>query len=251
MKQNNPCQKIVVFGATSAIAVATMRILAGRGSAFFLVGRSSDRLQAVADDLKVRGAAQVATAQADLVDFKLHRDLLRQAAQALGGLDLALIAHGTLSDQARCENDFAEAERELKNNLISPISILTELANLFESQRHGKNVVISSVAGERGRKSNYLYGTAKGGLTIFLGGLRNRLASRGVSVITVKPGFVDTPMTASFRKGILFASTEKVGAGIVRAIDRNSDVVYLPWFWRPIMRVIREIPEAIFKRLSI
>jgi len=129
--------------------------------------------------------------------------------------------------------------------------LLTLLANRFEAQRHGTLAVIGSVAGDRGRQSNYVYGTAKGALAIFLQGLRNRLHPAGVRVLTVKPGFVDTPMTASFKKGPLWAAPEAVAAAIVAAVERGRDVIYTPWFWWGIMTLIKLVPERVFKKLKL
>jgi short-subunit dehydrogenase len=131
------------------------------------------------------------------------------------------------------------------------IALATVLANRFEAQRSGSIAVISSVAGDRGRQSNYVYGAAKGAVTLLLQGLRNRLSKSGVQVLTIKPGFVDTPMTAEFKKGALWAKPDDIAHGIVSAIDRRRDVVYLPGFWRLIMLIIRHIPEPIFKRMSL
>lgn len=244
-------RRVVIFGATSAIAQETAKLFAARGDRIFLVARDPSRLEAIAADLQVRGAAQVAYEAADLDELERHRPLLEQAEGALDGLDTALIAHGTLGDQRGCEEDFDRALQEFQTNLLSPASILTHLANRFEAAGAGSIAVISSVAGDRGRQSNYVYGAAKAGLTAFSSGMRNRLHRRGVHLLTIKPGFVDTPMTAQFPKGPLFVAPQVVARGIVRAIDKRRSSVYLPWFWRPIMAVIRAIPEPIFKRLSL
>jgi decaprenylphospho-beta-D-erythro-pentofuranosid-2-ulose 2-reductase len=187
----------------------------------------------------------------DLNDFSAHEALVERAAQALGGLDGALIAHGVLGDQKVCEHSWAETEKVLRTNFLSAASLLTALANRFEAQKAGTLVVISSVAGDRGRQSNYVYGASKGALSVFLQGLRNRLARSGVAVVTVKPGFVDTPMTADMKKNALFATPDKVARGIVRAADARKDEVYLPGFWGPIMFAIRGIPERVFKRMKL
>jgi len=244
-------RKIAIFGATSAIAMQCAKCFAARNDELFLVARDKEKLSALKDDLLVRGAAKVETAIADLANYSTHQKVLEKAAKKLGEIDVALIAYGTLSDQKACESDFEKAEKEIQTNFVSVSALVSELANHFEARKAGTIAVISSVAGDRGRKSNYVYGTAKGALNIFLQGVRNRLHSSGVHVLSIKPGFVDTPMTASFKKGPLFASAERVGQGIVRAIDKRKDVVYLPWFWRWIMLVIKIIPECIFKRLSI
>ena len=244
-------KKVLVLGATSAIAQATVRRLAARGAALYLVGRHPERLQAVAQDARTRGAVRVESEALDLDELERHEALVERAAQALEGLDGALLAHGILGDQERAQASYAETEKVLRTNFLSAVSLLTPLANRFETQRAGTLVVISSVAGDRGRQSNYVYGASKGALSIFLQGLRNRLAPAGVAVVTVKPGFVDTPMTAAMKKNPLFASPDSVARGILHAVDTRRDEVYLPDFWRPIMFLIRGIPEGIFKRLTL
>ena len=244
-------QKILIIGATSAIAEATARRWAARGAALFLVGRKAERLEQIAADLRVRGAASVAFHALDACARDAHETMLCAAEQAMGGLDVALIAHGSLPDQKACEASVELTFQEIDTNALSVIALLTRLATRFEAQGHGSLAVISSVAGDRGRQSNYVYGAAKGMLTLFLQGLRNRLAKKGMHVLTVKPGFVDTPMTASFKKGALWASPDAIAQGIVGAIDKKRDVVYLPGFWWLIMTLIRHIPERIFKKLSL
>jgi short-subunit dehydrogenase len=193
----------------------------------------------------------VETGVADLARCDEHAALLDRAQASLGGLDVALIALGTLGDQKESERDWVVAERELSTNFLSAASLLTLLGNRFEAQRGGTLAVISSVAGDRGRQSNYVYGSAKAALSTFTAGLRNRLFKSGVHVLTIKPGFVDTPMTAHLPKNALFVGPDKIARGIVRAIDRRRDVVYLPWFWRWILLIIRSVPEFVFKRLSL
>lgn len=244
-------QKILIIGATSAIAEASARLWAARGDALFLVGRNAARLDAIAADLRVRGAASVGCFAMDATDHAAHAPMLEAASAALGGLDVALIAHGTLPDQKACEASVELTLQEIDNNGLSVVALATLLAARFEAQGHGTLAAISSVAGDRGRQSNYVYGAAKGLLSLFLQGLRNRLAKSGVQVLTIKPGFVDTPMTASFRKGALWAQPDDIARGILRAIEQRKDVVYLPGFWRLIMAIIRHIPEQIFKRLSL
>ncbi|GAC1675319.1 MAG: SDR family oxidoreductase [Ktedonobacteraceae bacterium] len=239
----------MIIGATSAIAHETAKRFAKDGAHLFLVARSAEKLAIVADDLKVWGAKSVETFVLDLNELELHEQMLEQAISTLAGLDVLLIAHGTLGDQQKCQLSVAETMRELHTNALSVISLLTIAANYVE--RRGTIAVISSVAGDRGRKSNYVYGTAKAAVTTFLQGLRNRLAASGVTVLTIKPGFVATPMTAGLKQGPLFASSATVGKGIYTAIQKRRDVVYLPAFWRAIMLVVRLIPETVFKRLSI
>lgn len=244
-------KRVLILGATSAIAQECAKLFAARGDSLALVGRNTERLGAIAADLKVRGAREVIARVLDLNDLAAHDALISEAQTALGGLDVALIAHGTLGDQKACEQHFAQAERELRTNFLSAASLLTVLANRFEAQRSGALAVISSVAGDRGRQSNYVYGTAKAALTAFTSGVRNRLAPSGVSVLTVKPGFVDTPMTAAFPKNKLFVGPDRIARGIVQGIDRGKDVIYLPGFWRLIMFLIRSVPERLFKRLKL
>ncbi len=240
----------LIIGATSAIAESTARLLAARHERLYLVARNPQRLKAVATDLAVRGAERVGHEVLDLNDLAAHEPMLERADGFLGGIARVLIAHGTLSDQKACERSIELTLRELHTNALSVVALLTPLANRLSSRGTGAIAVISSVAGDRGRASNYVYGSAKALVTAFLSGLRQRLRHHGVAVITIKPGLVDTPMTAAFTKGLLWARRERVAAGIVRAFDRRTPTVYLPAFWRPIMFVIRALPEAVFRRLS-
>ena len=244
-------RKILICGATSAIARETARLFARDGDCLYLVGRDINKLQGVARDLKVRGANKTDCFAVDLNDFDRHETIIRNAMESLDGLDTVLVAHGTLSDQEDCEKEYRLAEQEIRTNFLSVVSLLTPIANIFEKQGYGSIAVISSVAGERGRQSNYVYGTAKGAVSLFLQGLRNRLHSKGVHVLTVKPGFVDTPMTAHLRKNALFAHPEDVAIGIYRGIHKRRDTVYLPGYWRFIITIINHIPERYFKRLNL
>lgn len=244
---------IVIFGATSAIAAACARSWAPRGDSLFLVGRDSSKLDRLVADVRVRSTGgQVLAASSDLDNLSAHESLLAMAEQALGRIDVVLIAHGTLPDQRACEASSDLALREIHTNALSVISLATLIGNRFAAQSSGVLAVITSVAGDRGRRSNYVYGSAKGMVSIFLSGLRNRLAACGVTVLTIKPGFVDTPMTAHIAKsGLLWAQPEDVATSITKAVEKRRDVVYLPWFWRWIMLVIRFIPERLFKRMSL
>ncbi len=242
----------IVVGATSTIAESVCRLWAARGYKLFLVARNEAKLQQIAADLKVRGAAQVDTFSMDANAFELHAQCFETALKTMGKVDGIFIAHGTLPDQKACETSFNVARTEIETNGLSVISLCTLAANHFEQQRQGDIAVISSVAGDRGRQSNYVYGAAKGMVSIFLQGLRNRLVKSGVHVTTIKPGFVDTPMTAAFDKGgPLWASADQVAAGIVNAVDKKRNEAYLPWFWWVIMSIIKHIPEFIFKKLKL
>ena len=244
-------KKILVLGATSGIAEATCRIWAAQGAQLFLIARNPEKLAAVAADLKTRGAAYVGTTVADLDDTDKHAELLAHAVNSLTGMDIAYLAYGILGDQARAEQDFEHAAQILHSNFVAPVSLLTWLAN-FCMQRHaGVLAVISSVAGDRGRKSNYIYGSSKAALTAFLAGLRNRIDREGVTVLTIKPGPVKTAMTAGMKGSEKFADVNNVAATIVKAIDQRVDNLYVPFRWQPIMFIVRNIPDRIFKKLNL
>jgi len=242
---------ILVLGATSGIAEATCRLWAARGDSLFLVARNEERLAAVAADLRTRGARYVGTAVADLDQTAAHAELLAHAINSLAGLDIAFLALGTLGDAAESERSFAEAERILFTNFNAPVSLLTWLANYCAQRHHGTLAVLSSVAGDRGRKSNYVYGSSKAGLSTFVDGLRNRIDREGVRVMTIKPGPVKTAMTEGMPNNAKFADVGAVATTLVKAIDKGSDVVYVPGIWRVIMGVIKVIPESIFKKLNL
>lgn len=244
-------ERLLIVGATSAIAHAVARRYAQRNACLFLVARRADALEANAADLRVRGAQEVRTAELDVNDTGRHAPLLETAFAAYMGFDAVLIAHGTLPDQAQCERSVDAALSSFDTNARSVIALLTDLANRFESQGSGAIGVISSPAGERGRASNYVYGAAKAAVINFASGLRHRLHRKGVRVITVLPGFVDTPMTASFAKGGLWAKPEAVAADIDRALRKGTAVLYTPWFWRWIMLLIVHIPERLFVRTKL
>lgn len=243
--------KMLLLGATSAIGHEAAKCFAGESAEFFLVGRTAEKLEAVAQDLKARGAKRVETCLLDLAELERHQELIDTAVERLGGLDVALISHGTLGDQQQCQQSVEETLKEFTTNCTSVISLLTMLGNYFEQQRHGCIAVVTSVAGDRGRRSNYVYGATKGAVSLFVQGLRSRLSRAGVSVVTIKPGLVDTPMTAALKKGPLFASSRTVGEGIYRAIKQRKEVVYLPGYWRFIMLVVKLLPEKLFKRLAV
>lgn len=241
-------QRILIIGATSAIAEATAREFAQRGARLFLVARDPDRLEAICADLRVRGA--IADGHVlDANDTAGHGAMLDAAWASLGSVDVALIAHGTLPDQAACSASVAVSMTEFATNGTSVIALCTALAQRLQAP--ATLAVISSVAGDRGRASNYLYGSAKAAVSSYTSGLRQALNASGVNVLTIKPGFVDTPMTRAFKKGALWATPAQIARGIVRAIEKRRGVAYLPWFWWGIMRVITHIPEFVFRRIKL
>ena len=242
-------KKIVVFGATSAIASETLKLLVN--NELCLVGRNSEKLEIVAQDLRVRGASRVMVKAADIGCPDRAESLVQEIMDEYGDFDMVMVAHGNLPDQEQAIASYECAKKAVEVNFLSVVALLTPIANYFEEKGRGKIAVIGSVAGDRGRQSNYVYGSAKGATSLFLQGLRNRLSKANVQVLTVKPGFVDTPMTAHLSKGPLFVKPITIAKGILRALEKGYDEVYLPWFWMPIMTGIRSIPEVFFKRMSL
>lgn len=240
---------ILIFGATSAMAEHCARLWAARGDTLVLVGRSEAHLHRIAADLRVRGAHAVDVISADLNAMDQHPKLIGQAVAFLKTIDTVLIAHGTLSDQKACEHSVELTLSEIQTNALSTVSLLTLLATQFEHQGRGHIAVISSVAGDRGRATNYVYGSAKALVTAFASGLRQRLSPHGIHVLTIKPGLIDTPMTSGFSKGPLWAQPAMVAIQIVKAIDQKKSVVYVPGFWRWIMGIIQLMPHAVFNRM--
>lgn len=244
-------RKVLVLGATSLIAQECARNFARDKSEFYLVSRSLSKLDEIKSDLSVLGAASVQIESAELGDLSKHQALIQNIINKFAGFDTVLLAYGSLGDQTQCESDVNLTLSEIQVNFTSAVSLLTLIANYFEKNAKGTIAVITSVAGDRGRKKNYVYGSAKAGLSVYLQGLRNRFGKSNIQVLTVKPGFVDTPMTKDFKKGLLFASAEKVGADIYRAILKGKDSIYTPSFWGIIMLIIKLIPERVFKKLNI
>lgn len=239
-------ERVVIFGATSAIAVEIARAYAGRGARLFLVARNAEKLAALVAEF---GPACAGSASADLTDVAHSELLVGQAQAALGELDVAIIAQGYLGDQLASERDLRETRRIFETNLASVIALVIPLANYFEGRGAGHLAVLGSVAGERGRPRNYTYGAAKAALAVYMQGVRARLGARGVGVHLIKLGPVDTPMTVDHRKNLLFARPPGVANAIVRAIDAGRGEPYVPWFWQVIMAVVRVVPDALFRRI--
>ena len=240
---------MLIVGATSAIAAEVARRYAGRGASLVLTGRNPARLAAVGDDLRVRGAT-VETEVLDVLDRDRHaavvrRDVLR--------LDSTWPSWPMASFRTRSAARWSPVRRPgCWSSTWWPPSSSSPCSHAnSKRKRSGTIAVISSVAGDRGRRSNYVYGAAKAGVSVFLQGLRQRLRPAGVRVVTLKPGFVDTPMTAHLTRNPLASSPRRAGRAIYRAIEARRDVAYIPWFWRPVMALIRAMPETLFKRLRL
>jgi short-subunit dehydrogenase len=244
-------QVVWIFGATSAIAEAWARLRARAGDRLTLVGRDRIRLDEIAADLRTRGASSVEIVVADFAQPAALPSVVARMLEEQGPPDVALAAQGVLPDQASSEVAFATVEATLAVNFSSVVAILNALAPAIAARGHGVLVALGSVAGDRGKRSNYLYGATKSALAVFLDGLRARLEPNGGRVVTVKLGFVDSPMTESFRKGPLWTTPARIARSLDRAIRTKRRIVYLPWFWRPLMAVIRMIPERIFVRLGL
>jgi short-subunit dehydrogenase len=244
-------QKIVVLGATSKLAQEIARLAAAQGKELLLVARHPQRLATVAGDMAARGALRVDCVCADLADISSHPAVVEEILAKMPDFDTLLLAYGTLSDQARAESSPEYTLSELTTNFTSAVSLLTRLSAILDSNKRGCIAVITSVAGDRARRSNYVYGTAKGALSLFTQGLRAKLATTGVRVVTIKPGPVATPMTANLPKASSFADPEAVARTIYRELEHGkADILYVPGYWRWIMAVIRLIPESIAKRMN-
>jgi len=246
----NMSETVLILGATSAIARATAEVFAARGAALYLASRDEDELRRIASDMRLRYGVEVQHGYFDAEATDSHEAFFDSVLAALPDLSGVVLAFGYLGDQ-QAARDFSVGKHVIASNFTGAASILGHCADHFERRKSGFIIGISSVAGDRGRQSNYVYGAAKGALGIYLQGLRNRLYSSGVRVITVKPGFVDTAMTYGLPGMFLVAAPQHIGERIVAALDRSADVVYLPWFWRYIMLVIKLIPEPVFKRMKL
>ncbi len=249
----NNMKKIAIIGATSAIAEHCARLWAKDNPAeFILLGRDQGRLQRVAADLKVRSPETVIRVMtADVQDTEhiqttvdhICRDTL---------VDIALVAHGYLPTQQDCQTSLVKCREALELNGISPVLFAEAFALHMEKANHGTIAIIGSVAGDRGRKSNYVYGAAKGLVARYAQGLQHRLATTKVKVLLIKPGPTDTPMTAHLKHvGVRLAAVDRVADDIVRAVEANAETLYTPGIWRLIMLVIKHVPAGIFKRTNL
>jgi len=240
-------KSIAIIGATSAIAHGVAKLYAKENARFALVARNEQNLAVVAQDLHARSASYVSTHVSDLKDPSLHDGIVDYVVGDLGAVDIVILAHGLLKEQAEIDHD-ADATMEIfAVNATSMISLAHRFGCALEKQGSGSLVGLSSVAGERGRRVLYAYGSAKSAVTAFLSGMRGRYLPLGINVLTVLPGPVDTPMTSG-RKLPLMASVDEVAIDIKNAIDSRKHVLYTPGFWRIIMAILRAIPEGIFQR---
>jgi len=240
---------VLIIGATSAIAQEVARVHAGRGDRLFLLGRDTAKLAALTEGL---GDAVVGALSADFDDMRGNDGRVAAAISALGGLDVALIAHGWLGDQLESERSFAHAEAVIATNFTSAVSFVLPLVNHLEAAGRGALVVLSSVAGDRGRPRNYTYGAAKGALSLYLQGVRSRLfrSAPAVRVVTIRLGPVDTPMTREHPKNALFGEPRAVARSIVEAETSGPEDTYVPRYWQPIMATVRTLPERVFQRFE-
>jgi short-subunit dehydrogenase len=243
-------KSIVIIGATSAIAHGVAKLYAKDKARFALVARNAQNLDVIANDLRSRGASHASTFIADLKDIARHDEIVRFAMSDLGRVDIVILAHGLLKDQTEIDNDVDATLEIFEVNATSMISLAHRFGCALEKQGSGTLVGLSSVAGERGRRAIYAYGAAKSAVSEFLSGMRGRYLPLGINVLTVKPGPVDTPMTAG-RTLPLLANVDKVSLDIRKAIDTRKHVLYTPGIWRVVMAIMRSIPEGIFQRMKI
>jgi len=242
-----PAGKVLILGALSAVAEQTARLHAAEGAHLTLVARKSEALDNVAQDLRTRGASQVDTLILDLADAAQATDLVSQWNEAMGGLSHAYLFYGILGDQDEAQSNLDQAESIAQINYTSAIRWAAAIGNVLEAQGSGVIVGISSVAGDRGRQSNYVYGSAKAGFSTFLQGLDHRLAVSGARALTVKMGFVVSPMTEGMdRSSPLWTQPQDAARLIVKAASKRRGIIYTPWFWRFIMLIIRSVPHSIF-----
>lgn len=247
----NSGQRILVFGATSAICHELLRLYARDGSHFFLVARDAAKQAAVADDLIVHGGIMSGDASYDFNVSEQHEQAVAAAVACLGKIDLVIVAHGSLPDQVDCESSSAAVKACMDDNFTSAAVIIQNAAAQLAAQKAGTLAVLSSVAGDRGRKSNYVYGAAKSGIDTLLQGLRGRFSGSEIRIVNIKPGMIKSPMTAGMKEGALWSTPEAIAPAIYRAINKGRAVSYVPGYWRLIMLIIRWLPTGILARLPI
>ncbi|MBC7849306.1 MAG: SDR family oxidoreductase [Chitinophagaceae bacterium] len=240
---------VLLLGATSDMAVAIARKMAAKGFSIQLAGRNASRLQPLQSDITVRFNVSASVHEFDAVDFNSHNSFFNSLPIKP---DITICVFGYMSDNEVARTNWSEAERTISSNFTGAVSILNIVANHYAQQKAGVIVGISSVAGERGRQSNYIYGSAKAGFSAYLSGLRNRLFREGVHVLTVKPGFVYTKMTEDLKlPALLTAQPDQVADAVYQGIINKKNSIYVKWFWRWIMLIIKTIPEFMFKKMKL
>lgn len=240
---------VLILGATSDIARATAREYARHGYNLYLAARNSQRLDNEVSDLELRYEIRVKAFEFDALNYDAHLEFYLSLNPRPYGV---ICMTGYLGNQKKAEKELGEARKIMETNYIGCISILNIAALKAEKEGEGFIVGVSSVAGDRGRQSNYFYGSAKAGFSAYLSGLRNRLAKKGVHVLTVKPGFVKTKMTRAMKlPPVITATPEKVAKDLYKAQQKKKNVLYTKWYWRDIMWIIRNIPERIFKKMEL
>ena len=245
-------RNIVIVGATSAICRQVAVELVKPGDKVCLAARNADELSRIAADIQIRNSPErIIVRHFDTNEFEAHQNFIEDINANLNGIDIVLIATGVLGDQTAARESIPEIVQIINSNFVGIATVLAPLANIMEAQGYGRIAVLSSVVGDRGRQSNYIYGSAKSGINGYLSGLRNRLYSRGVSVTTIKLGFVDTKMITGMNNTFLHARPDVVAKKIVTKIGASAAITYIPWFWRYIMLIIIHIPEIVFKRLRL
>ena len=241
----------MIIGATSAIAIEAARLWAKEGNNLFLIGRNREDLNSISKDLIVLGANSVEYLVQDLINYSEIETNLETALNFLDKLDITLIAHGVLYESEKVINDLELIEESIRVNFLSVVMFTNEISKILIKQRNGTIAVIGSVAGDRGRQSNYIYGSSKAAVEIYLQGLRQKLSKHRINVLCIKPGFVNTPMTKTIKKNILFVKPTVIAKDIINSINNKKSVVYTPKYWYYIMLIIRSIPEFIFKKMSL
>lgn len=247
----NSGQCVLVFGANSAICHEILKLYATSGAKFYLVARNKEKLLAIADDLVARGGTIGGTVSYDFTDWQRHEDCVINARESMGKIDIAVVAHGSLPSQAECETSGAAVRACIEDNFTSAAIIVQACAQQLSLQGHGTLAVLSSVAGDRGRKSNYTYGAAKAGINTLLQGLQGRFSGSSVKIVNIRLGMVISPMTAEMSHGPIWAVPDAIAPTICRAIARGRRVCYVPGYWRVIMLIIRCLPTRILAKLPI
>ena len=246
-----PYENVLIVGATSSLARAFANELAERGTRLFLAARNLEEAERLTDDLTIRTGCQVFSGPFVAGDYASHKAFVEHVRKTMGTIDGVFVAVGELGDQKQCQTDFDRAKSVIESNYTGIVSLLTHVSTYLETRQKGFIIAIGSVAGDRGRQSNYVYGSAKAAIATYMQGLRHRLSGKGILVMTVKPGFLDTKMTFGIVKGPLVADVNSVAKQILAALDRNELIVYVPWFWRHIMQIIRAIPERMMQKLKL